>query len=58
VQASVTERLGLCGVITFVLSVSGNLLESSNTVEQKPWETGLRVIVLYRLCVSCLVSGL
>jgi len=57
-QASVTESLGFCGVITFVLSVSGKLLDSSNTAEQKPWGTGLRVIVLHRLCVSCLASGL
>jgi hypothetical protein len=58
VQASVTESLGFCGVITFVLSVSGKLVDSNNAVEQKPWGTGLRVIVLHRLCVSCLASGL
>jgi len=58
VQTSVTESLGFCGVITFVLSVSEKLLDSSNTVDQKPWGTGLRVIVLHRLCVSCLASGL
>ena len=57
-RASVTEILGFRGVVTFVLSVSGTLLDSSNSVEQKPWGTGLRVIVLRRLCVSCLASGL
>ena len=57
-QASVTESLGFCGVITFVLSVSGKLLDSSSTVEPKSWGTGSRAVVLHRLCVIFLASGL